>query len=167
LLTVLLANPAVGQQPPPLPPTGNPLPSPSPQQQQFLQFAAQQPQPAFSQQATLTINGNVAGAAINQLDPCRYFENVSDVQQLNHHEYVAFEQCLYYFLANRAQHQAANAFGAIHPIATLPPAYGGNKGGAGNSGGGPQQKEIRVRVGQITLQHFQLVSEEWVGKCDC
>ncbi|KAI1700724.1 neurotransmitter-gated ion-channel ligand binding domain-containing protein [Ditylenchus destructor] len=93
--------------------------------------------------------GPLANIAINSLDPCKYFENITDVQQLNHHEYVAFEQCLYYFLANRAQHQAAGAFGAIHPIATLPPSYGGPRNG-------PKGGEIRVRVGQITIQHFQL-----------
>lgn len=65
---------------------------------------------------------------------------------------MAFEQCLYYFLANRAQHQAASAFGAVHPIATLPPNFavtGAQKGAVGS--------QVKVRVGQITLQHFQLV----------
>ncbi|KAH7728300.1 CBN-LGC-21 protein [Aphelenchoides avenae] len=37
-------------------------------------------------------------------------------------------------------------FNAVHPIATLPPIYGG----------GNDQKSIKVRAGQITLQHFQL-----------
>lgn len=99
---------------------------------------------------------------INSLDPCKFFENVtgnynlinempnlnprsnSDVQQLNHHEFVAFEQCVYYFLANKAQRSSAK-FGAVHPIATLPPTY---------AEGAPST--VKVRVGQITLQHFQL-----------
>ncbi|KAI6192167.1 Neur-chan-LBD domain-containing protein [Aphelenchoides bicaudatus] len=78
------------------------------------------------------------------LDPCKYFDNVTDVQSLNHHEFVAFEQCLYYFLANKAQ-QSSSKFGSVHPIATLPPV-----------GGQTDQKTVKVRVGQITLQHFQL-----------
>uniref|UniRef100_A0AC34FEJ4 Neurotransmitter-gated ion-channel ligand-binding domain-containing protein n=1 Tax=Panagrolaimus sp. ES5 TaxID=591445 RepID=A0AC34FEJ4_9BILA len=36
-------------------------------------------------------------------------------------------------------------FGAVHPIATLPPTYGENS-----------QPVVKVKVGQITLQHFQL-----------
>lgn len=112
----------------------------------------------------------VSPASPNNLDPCKYFENVtgkwnwasvhatlspaiSDIQQLNHHEFVAFEQCLYYFLANRAQHQSMK-FNAVHPIATLPPIYGG----------GNEQKSIKVRAGQITLQHFQLVSRHGSGQ---
>jgi hypothetical protein len=79
------------------------------------------------------------------LDPCKYFENVTDIQSLNHHEFVAFEQCLYYFLANKAQ-QSSTKLGSVHPIATLPPTYGSS-----------DQKSVKVRVGQITLQHFQLV----------
>ncbi|CAD5231049.1 unnamed protein product [Bursaphelenchus okinawaensis] len=82
--------------------------------------------------------------SVGSLDPCKYFENVTDVQQLNHHEFVAFEQCLYYFLANKAQ-QGSAKFGSVHPIATLPPVYGST-----------DQKNVKVKVGQITLQHFQL-----------
>uniref|UniRef100_A0A915EKY2 Neurotransmitter-gated ion-channel ligand-binding domain-containing protein n=1 Tax=Ditylenchus dipsaci TaxID=166011 RepID=A0A915EKY2_9BILA len=93
----------------------------------------------------------LANIAINSLDPCKYFENITDTQQMNHHEYVAFEQCLYYYLANRAQHQAAGAFGALHPIATLPPTYG-----AGVHTAHSKASDIRVKVGQITMQHFQL-----------
>lgn len=59
--------------------------------------------------------------------------------------YLAYEQCLYYFLANKAQHNSVK-FGTIHPIATLPPTYGEDA-----------QKSIKVQIGQITLQHFQLV----------
>ncbi|KAI6221905.1 Neur-chan-LBD domain-containing protein [Aphelenchoides fujianensis] len=80
----------------------------------------------------------------SNLDPCKYFENVTDVQSLNHHEFVAFEQCLYYFLANKAQHETTK-FGSVHPIATLPPVYGQS-----------DRKNVKVRIGQITLQHFQL-----------
>lgn len=51
------------------------------------------------------------------------------------------------FLANKAQ-QSSSKFGSVHPIATLPPVYGSQS----------DQKTVKVRVGQITLQHFQLVS---------
>uniref|UniRef100_A0A914C1H4 Neurotransmitter-gated ion-channel ligand-binding domain-containing protein n=1 Tax=Acrobeloides nanus TaxID=290746 RepID=A0A914C1H4_9BILA len=78
------------------------------------------------------------------LDVCKYFENVTDVQTLTSHEYVAYEQCLYYFLANKAQHTNVR-FGTIHPIATLPPTYAEDA-----------PKSVKVQIGQITLQHFQL-----------
>ncbi|KAE9547467.1 hypothetical protein FO519_009322 [Halicephalobus sp. NKZ332] len=82
--------------------------------------------------------------SINNLDPCKYFENITDTQQLSHHEFVAFEQCVYYFLASKAQ-KTSTKFGAVHPIATLPPTFAENA-----------PPTIKVKVGQITLQHFQL-----------
>ena len=51
----------------------------------------------------------------------------ADVQKFNNHEYRVFENCIYYWLANRAQKASdvGLAFGAgVHPIATLPPNLG-------------------------------------------
>uniref|UniRef100_A0A7E4ZTM0 Neur_chan_LBD domain-containing protein n=1 Tax=Panagrellus redivivus TaxID=6233 RepID=A0A7E4ZTM0_PANRE len=81
---------------------------------------------------------------LNSLDPCKYFENVTDTTQLSHHEFVAYEQCVYYFLASKAQKNSAK-FGTVHPIATLPPTYAENA-----------PSTVKVKIGQITLQHFQL-----------
>uniref|UniRef100_A0A0N4ZRY6 alpha-1,3-mannosyl-glycoprotein 2-beta-N-acetylglucosaminyltransferase n=1 Tax=Parastrongyloides trichosuri TaxID=131310 RepID=A0A0N4ZRY6_PARTI len=59
-------------------------------------------------------------------------------QQLSRHEYVAFEQCLYYYLASESQKKFLK-LKVLHPLATLPPS-----------------NNVNVFVKQITLQHFSL-----------
>lgn len=63
---------------------------------------------------------------------------------MSSHEYVAYEQCLYYYLSNKAQHTSIK-FGTVHPLATLPPSYADEA-----------RKSVKVQIGQVTLQHFQL-----------
>jgi len=52
----------------------------------------------------------------------------TDIESLNHHQYASFENCVYYFLANRAQQQVISSglhFGtaSLQPIASMPPNY--------------------------------------------
>ncbi|KAL3092523.1 hypothetical protein niasHS_007732 [Heterodera schachtii] len=83
-------------------------------------------------------------SGINAIECKKFFENVTDVESLNHHEFAVFEHCVFYFLANRAQQQVGSQgfhFGAsIHPIASMPPTY----------------NDLRLSVSKITIQHFHL-----------
>lgn len=81
----------------------------------------------------------------NIMECKRFFENITNIESLNHHQYASFENCVYYFLANRAQQQVASSglhFGtaSLQPIASMPPNY----------------SQIRLLVAKITIQHFQL-----------
>uniref|UniRef100_A0A0K0ETJ7 Neur_chan_LBD domain-containing protein n=1 Tax=Strongyloides stercoralis TaxID=6248 RepID=A0A0K0ETJ7_STRER len=78
------------------------------------------------------------GQLINRLEQCKYLQNITNTQQLSHHEYVAFEQCLYYYLASETQKKFLK-LKVLHPLATLPPS-----------------NNVNVFVKQITLQHFSL-----------
>ncbi|KAK0390494.1 hypothetical protein QR680_019377 [Steinernema hermaphroditum] len=77
------------------------------------------------------------------VEPCSYFDNITDIQQLEQHQFASFEQCLYYFLATETQKKYANA-AVPHAIASLPPSYG------------KRNRSVNVRVSQITLQHSHL-----------
>uniref|UniRef100_A0A1I8BNH1 Neur_chan_LBD domain-containing protein n=1 Tax=Meloidogyne hapla TaxID=6305 RepID=A0A1I8BNH1_MELHA len=68
----------------------------------------------------------------NIMECKRFFENITNIESLNHHQYASFENCVYYFLANRAQQQIASSglnFGtaSLQPIASMPPNYSQNE----------------------------------------
>ncbi|KAF7632089.1 Neur_chan_LBD domain-containing protein [Meloidogyne graminicola] len=81
----------------------------------------------------------------NIMECKRFFENITNVESLNHHQYSSFENCIYYFLANRVQQQVVSSglhFGSasFQPISSLPPSF----------------NQIKLFVAKITIQHFQL-----------
>uniref|UniRef100_A0AC35TG39 Neur_chan_LBD domain-containing protein n=1 Tax=Rhabditophanes sp. KR3021 TaxID=114890 RepID=A0AC35TG39_9BILA len=87
----------------------------------------------------LSVPATIAfGQLINRLEQCKYLQNATNTEQLAKHEYAAYENCLYYYLASEQQ-KLALKIGVLHPLATLPPA-----------------NKVVVTINQITLQQYEL-----------